>query len=71
ADGQLLGTYCHGVLDHPDALSAILSWAGAGDNLQRVDFAARREADINRLADATEAAWDWEKMAALWGCGVD
>ena len=65
ADGQILGTYCHGVLDHPDALSAILRWAGAGDDLQRVDFASRREADINRLADAVEAAWDWKKMAEL------
>jgi adenosylcobyric acid synthase len=27
-----------------------------------VDFAARREADLDRLADSVEAALDWEKL---------
>ena len=62
ADGQVLGTYCHGVFDHPEALSALLRWAGAGD-VDAVDFAARREADIERLADSVEAALDWEKLS--------
>lgn len=61
ADGQILGTYCHGLFDHPEALSALLHWAGAQD-VQRVDFAARREADINRLADSVEAALDWPRL---------
>ena len=30
---------------------------------QQVDFAARRAADLDRLADAVEAALDWEKLA--------
>jgi len=31
---------------------------------RRVDFHARREADIDRLADATAAAFDWDRLAA-------
>ena len=60
-DGQILGSYCHGLLDHPEAMAALLDWAGAKD-IERIDLAARREADINRLADAVEAALDWEKL---------
>jgi adenosylcobyric acid synthase len=55
---QILGTYCHGLFDHPEALAALLAWAGARD-IAPVDLAARREADLDRLADATEAALNW------------
>jgi len=64
-DGQVLGTYCHGLFDHPEALAALLDWAGmagSGDEAP-VDFAARREADLNRLADAVEQAMAWDKLA--------
>ena len=61
ADDQVLGTYCHGIFDHPEALTALMRWAGAGD-VERVDFAARREADLDRLADSVEAALDWGKL---------
>ncbi|WP_028994058.1 cobyric acid synthase [Azonexus hydrophilus] len=61
ADDQVLGTYCHGVFDHPEALAALLRWAGAGE-VDHVDFAARREADLDRLADSVEAALAWEKL---------
>ncbi len=61
ADDQVLGTYCHGVFDHPEALAALLRWAGAGE-VDSVDFAARREADLDRLADSVEAAFAWEKL---------
>ena len=54
ADGALLGTYCHGLFDHPQALAALLAWAGAVDT-RVVDFQARREADLDRLADAVVA----------------
>lgn len=61
ADHQILGTYCHGLFDHPAALAALLNWAGMG-NSQTIDLAARREDDLNRLADAVEAALDWERL---------
>ena len=63
-DGQVLGTYCHGVFDHPQALTALLAWAGMTET-RSVDFAARREADLDRLADSVEAALDWPKLAAF------
>jgi adenosylcobyric acid synthase len=66
ADGQILGTYVHGLFDAPAALSALLGWAGVGaEALERagpVDLAARREADLDRLADAIETHVD---LAAL------
>ncbi|HRE17967.1 MAG TPA: cobyric acid synthase CobQ, partial [Rhodocyclaceae bacterium] len=61
ADGQILATYCHGLFDHPEALAALLQWVGVKD-MERIDLAARREADLNRLADAVEAALDWMKF---------
>ena len=61
ADGQVLASYCHGLFDTPQALSALLAWAGLA-NAQHVDLNARREADLNRLADAVEAAFAWDKL---------
>ncbi|TXT30826.1 MAG: adenosylcobyric acid synthase [Rhodocyclaceae bacterium] len=63
-DNQVFATYCHGVFDHPEALTALLAWAGMQET-EQVDFAARREADLDRLADSVEAALDWKKMADL------
>lgn len=63
ADDQILATYCHGLFDQPQALTALLAWAGMKDAAP-VDFIARREADLDRLADAVEAALDWEKLGA-------
>jgi len=62
ADDRVLGTYCHGLFDRPTALTGLLAWAGMQESAP-VDFAARREADLDRLADAVEAALDWEKLA--------
>ncbi len=61
ADGQILGSYVHGLFDAPAALAALLAWAGL-ERAQTVDLAARREADLERLADAVEAHVD---LAAL------
>jgi adenosylcobyric acid synthase len=54
-DCAILGTYCHGLFDTPQALGALLAWAGLAGP-QAVDYAARRESDLNRLADAVEGA---------------
>jgi adenosylcobyric acid synthase len=63
ADNQLLATYCHGLFDQPVAQRALLQWAGLQSEVS-IDANARREADLDRLADATEAALDWEKLGA-------
>ena len=62
ADGQIFASYCHGIFDHPEALTALLTWAGMKPTTQ-VDFAARREHDIERLADTVEAALEWRKLS--------
>jgi len=60
-DGQILGTYLHGLFDHSEACEALLKWAGL-EQVQRVDYRARQEADINRLADAIEAHLDLDSV---------
>jgi len=52
-DGQILGTYLHGLFDHPDACAALLRWAGARSE-HRVDTAALREASLDRIAVAAQ-----------------
>lgn len=51
ADGQILGSYLHGLFDHPQASQALLAWAGLHSQ-QQVDLNALRETSLNRLADA-------------------
>jgi adenosylcobyric acid synthase len=63
-DDRILGTYCHGLFDRPAALQALLAWAGA-DATTSVDLAARRETDLDRLADAAQAALDWTLLNPL------
>ena len=65
-DGQIIACYCHGLFDHPAALSCLLAWAGMTSPLA-ADPALRREADLERLADATEAALDWRVLDSLIG----
>lgn len=57
ADQQVMGTYLHGLFDHPQACQAILQWAGL-EAPQMLDLAALREASINRVADACQPLWD-------------
>ena len=65
ADGQILATYCHGLFDEPAALAGLLQWAGAQVGETHFDAAARREADIDRLADAVEQAFRWEHLEGI------
>lgn len=67
ADGQILGTYLHGLFETPAACSALLRWAGLQD-VQAVDYHALRERDIERLADLVENHLDTDLLRKL--CGV-
>ncbi|MEH6358080.1 MAG: cobyric acid synthase [Pseudomonadales bacterium] len=60
-DGQILGTYLHGLFDHSEACEALLKWAGL-EQVQRIDYRARQEADIERLADAIEEHLDLDSV---------
>ena len=57
ADGQIMGTYLHGLFDHPDACSALLRWAGSRSE-QVVDTAQLREASLDRIAASAEGLLD-------------
>ncbi len=52
-DDAILGTYLHGLFESAAACSALLEWSGL-DEVTTPDYAARREAAIERLADAVE-----------------
>jgi adenosylcobyric acid synthase len=65
-DGQILGTYLHGVFDDPQALQALLQWAGLRQ-AETVNVHALREASIDRLADAVEAHLDILTLEQLLG----
>ncbi len=51
-DGQILGSYLHGMFDNARACAALLHWAGLR-SAHVVDTAALREASLDCLADAT------------------
>jgi len=57
ADDQILGTYLHGLFDHPQAFTALLQWAGLRD-VAPVDLAQLREQSLNRIADASKPLFD-------------
>nr|WP_314901111.1 cobyric acid synthase [uncultured Deefgea sp.] len=64
-DGQIIGTYLHGLFDQPEALAHLMKWAGwhgAGVDLPDADAILNRE--IDRLSDAIYAAMDWRKAGA-------
>lgn len=63
-DDQVMGTYLHGLFDTPDALQALLAWAGARD-LAAQDYNALREASLDRLADAFAEHLD---LPRVWAC---
>lgn len=50
-DDQILGTYLHGLFDHPEACQALLAWGGLQSEAV-VDLNALREQSIDRVADA-------------------
>lgn len=67
ADGQVMATYLHGIFEQPQACAALLGWAGLRE-ARPVDYHARRERDIERLADLVEAHLDTRLLREL--CGL-
>jgi adenosylcobyric acid synthase len=61
ADNQVMGTYIHGLFDHPDACRAILAWAGLQAPVA-FDQQAVREQQLERLADCIETHIDCEAL---------
>lgn len=67
ADGQVIGTYLHGLFEQTASSSALLRWAGLAE-VQPVDYHALRELDIERLADLVEQHLDTAHLRQL--CGL-
>ncbi|RXZ38318.1 cobyric acid synthase [Oxalobacteraceae bacterium CAVE-383] len=57
ADDRILGTYLHGIFDTPQALAALLRWAGLADAAP-LDLAQLREQSLDRVADAARPLFD-------------
>lgn len=66
ADGQIMGTYLHGLFDGVAACTALLRWMGVIDP-EPLDYAAIRERAIDRVADAAEAHLDLTRLLAPLG----
>ncbi|MBA1242714.1 cobyric acid synthase [Pseudomonas japonica] len=64
ADGQVMGTYVHGLFEEPAACAAVLRWAGLKGATQ-LDYDALRERDIERLADLVEQHMDTARLRDL------
>jgi adenosylcobyric acid synthase len=54
-DGQVLGTYVHGLFDMADASKTLLQWAGA-EIKEFIAIDGLRERELNRLASEVEVA---------------
>ena len=65
-DGQVLGTYLHGLFESPPACTALLSWAGLDDAVA-FDYRALRDSAIDRLADVVEEHLDTRRVLELVG----
>jgi adenosylcobyric acid synthase len=60
-DGQILGTYLHGLFDAAPARDALLRWAGLTVR-ETPDYRQLREDGINRLADALAEHLDLREL---------
>ncbi len=63
-DGQILGTYLHGIFESPAACTALLTWAGL-NNVDSFDYHAIHDAAISRLADTVEQHMDTNQLNKL------
>jgi len=63
-DNQILTTYLHGLFDHPDALHAILTWAGLNQT-DVFDNQTHKTQQLNRLAECVETHLDINAITAI------
>jgi len=68
-DGHVIGTYLHGLFDHPDACASLLRWAGLV-GAEAVDYRRHREEQLDRLAQAIETHLDMPRMLQILECGA-
>ncbi len=64
--GQIIGTYVHGLFDHPAACGALLRWAGLNE-AETLDYRQQRLDQLDRLAQAVEMHLDMPSILKLLG----
>ena len=60
-DGQVFGSYLHGIFETPEACQAILKWGGL-KTAAVTNYQALREEGINRMADTVENHLDIDQL---------
>ncbi|OEY66242.1 cobyric acid synthase [Marinobacter sp. X15-166B] len=65
ADGQVAGTYVHGIFDQPSACESLLQWAGHTGAGAAVDYQQHRLTQLDRLADQVEQQLDTDWLRKL------
>ena len=63
-DGQIMGTYLHGLFDQASSCSALLNWAGL-QSAAAVHLSDVRQKQLDRLADTLEQHLDFKAMGLL------
>jgi len=61
-DGQVAGSYVHGLFDHPQACAAWLQWAGLTTQVE-YDYTQLREQSLEQLADSLCQHLNWAVLA--------
>lgn len=60
-DGQIMGTYLHGLFDLPEACAMLLNWCGA-ETVARIDVEQLREQALDKLAACVLESVDIERL---------
>ncbi len=60
-DGQIIGSYLHGLFDQAEALESLLKWAGV-KNVIAFNYDAYKESEIERLATSCEEHLDIDAL---------
>ena len=67
-DGQIFGSYLHGLFDSPEACALLLEWAGLS-TAATIDPQAIKQAQLDRLADTLAGHLDMSRLGAILASG--
>jgi adenosylcobyric acid synthase len=68
-DGQIMGSYLHGIFEQPQACQYLLKWAGLS-KVKAVDHHQKRQNAINLIADTLEQTISVKKLMKIAGISV-
>ncbi len=64
-DDRVMGTYLHGLFEGPEAIAALLHWAGLSQPDTGFDYRQERDRALDRLADAIDAHLDVDRLLGI------